>query len=235
MAVRGIEKRRGLVIIGDSRFAEIAWEYFDAMSPYRVDAFAVERQFLRQETLLGLPVVPLDEISALFPPATHDAFTAIVYTELNRLRTRLAAAAEAMGYALASFVSPHAVVARSAKIGTHCFVFESNVIQSFVTIGRNSVLWSGNHIGHHSRIGENVFVASHVVISGGCEIGDNCFLGVNATVANDLRIAEDCWIGPGALISQNTQAGGIYRAPASKLAKIRAPRFFKVKLPHSTD
>jgi sugar O-acyltransferase (sialic acid O-acetyltransferase NeuD family) len=235
MADPGIEKTRGLVIIGDSVFAEIAWEYFDAMSPYRVEAFAVERQFLRQKTLLGLPVVPLDELAALFSPTTHDAFAAIVYTELNRLRTRLAAAAEAMGYALASFVSPHAVVARSAKIGPHCFVFENNVIQSFVTIGRNTVLWSGNHIGHHSRIGENVFVSSHVVISGGCEIGDNCFLGVNATIANDLRIAEDCWIGPGALISKNTQAGEIYRAPASELAKISAPRFFKVKPPHLAD
>lgn len=235
MVDRGTEKTRGLVIIGDSVFAEIAWEYFDAMSPYRVDAFAVERQFLRRGTLLGLPVIPLDEMPALFPPATHDVFAAIVYTELNRLRARLAAAAEAMGYALASFISPHAVVARSAKIGSHCFIFESNVIQSFVTIGRNTVLWSGNHVGHHSRIGENVFVSSHVVISGGCEIGDNCFFGVNSTVANDLRIAEDCWIGPGALISKNTKAGEMHRAPASELVKISAPRFFKVTSPHSGD
>jgi sugar O-acyltransferase (sialic acid O-acetyltransferase NeuD family) len=232
MAERGVEKKRGLVIIGDSVFAEIAWEYFDAASPYRVDAFAVERPFLKKNTLQGLPIIPLDEAAALFPPATHDAFAAIVYTELNRLRTRLAAAAEAMGYALASFVSPHAVVARSATIGPHCFVFENNVIQPFVTIGRNTVLWSGNHIGHHSRIGQNVFVSSHVVIAGRCEVGDNCFFGVNATVANDLRIAEDCWIGPGALIAKNTQAGEIYRAAGSEVAKISAPRFFKVKLPN---
>ena len=233
MADRGVEKTRGLVIIGDSVFAEVAREYFDTASPYRVDAFAVERPFLKKKTLHGLPVIALDEAVALYPPATHDAFAAIVYTELNRLRTRLAAAAEAMGYALASFISPHAMVARSATIGPHCFVFENNVIQPFVTVGRNTVLWSGNHIGHHSHIGQNVFVSSHVVISGGCEVGDNCFFGVNATVANDLRIAEDCWIGPGALIAKNTLAGEIYRSPVSEVAKISALRFFKVK-PGST-
>jgi sugar O-acyltransferase (sialic acid O-acetyltransferase NeuD family) len=235
MVDRAIEKTTGLVIIGDSVFAEIAWEYFDAMSPNRIDAFAVERQFLRQERLLGLPVIPLDEMPTRFPPATHHVFAAIVYTELNRLRARLAAAAETMGYTLASFISPHAMVARSAKIGSHCFIFEGNVIQSFVTIGRNTILWSGNHIGHHSRIGENVFVSSHVVISGGCEIGDNCFFGVNSTVANDLRVAEDCWIGPGALISKNTLTGEMHRAPSSELVKISAPRFFKIKPPHSID
>ncbi|MGG5824038.1 acetyltransferase [Falsiroseomonas sp. HW251] len=223
-----MQKTRGLVLIGDSAFAEVAHEYFEADTSYRVAAFAVERAFLRRENLRGLPVVSLEDMAARFPPETHDAYAAVVYTQLNRLRTRLAAAAQAMGYRLASYVSPRAFVSPSAQLGEHCFVFEANVIQSFVDVGPNVVLWSGNHIGHHSRIGANVFVSSHVVISGFCDVGENCFLGVNAAVGNNLRIASDCWVGPGIVISRDTEPGQMFRPPAQESAKVSARRFFRV-------
>lgn len=222
------EKTADLVLIGDSAFAEVAHEYFEAYSYYRVVAFAVERAFLRNESLRGLPVVPLEELPARFPPASHHAHVAVVYTQLNRLRARLVAAAEAMGYPLASFVSPHAFVAPSASLGRHCFVFENNVVQSFVTVGDNVVLWSGNHIGHHSRIGNNVFVSSHVVVSGFCEVGDNCFLGVNAALANNLRIAPDCWVGPGVVLARDTEPGQLFPPAPQEASKVGALRFFKV-------
>lgn len=221
-------KTRRLVVVGDSAFAEVAHEYFETESPYAVAAFAVERPFLRRASLLDRPVVALDEIAARFPPADHDVYVAVVYTQLNRLRTRLADEAERLGYRLASFVSPRATIARSATLGPHCFVFEGNVIQPFATLGRNVVLWSGNHIGHHTTIGDNAFLASHVVVSGGCTIGDNCFLGVNATIANDIEVAEDCWIGPGALVAADTVPGAIYRGQAARPSKVSARHFFKV-------
>lgn len=218
-----------LVIIGDSAFAEVACEYFDTWSPHKVAAFAVEPAFLKRDSLLGRPVVSLDELKSRFPPEDYMVFVAIVYTQLNRLRTRLVQSAKAMGYELASFVSPHAFVAPSARLGEHCFVFENNVIQSFAEIGSNVVLWSGNHIGHHSKIADNVFVSSHVVISGFCEIGENTFLGVNVSVANNVTVAKDCWIGPGVTLSQGTKDGDLYRSPQSEIAKVSAPRFFRLR------
>lgn len=223
-----IAKERSLVIIGASAFAEVACEYFSHDSPYRVAGFAVERAFLDRDRLLGLPVVAFEEIERHFPPATHDAYAAIVYSELNRLRTRLAAAAKGRGYRLASYVSSRASVWSNVRIGEHCFIFENNVVQPFVTLGDNVVLWSGNHVGHHSKIGDNVFVSSHVVVSGFCTIGANSFLGVNAAVANNIDVGADNWIGPGVVISADTAPGSLYRAPEAQLAKVSAPRFFKV-------
>ena len=51
-----------LVIIGDGETAEIAYDYFTSDSNYEVVAFSAERNFRRNQTLLGLPVVPLEEI-----------------------------------------------------------------------------------------------------------------------------------------------------------------------------
>lgn len=221
-------KTRHLVIVGDSAFAEIAHEYFDADSDYRVVGFAVERAYLKRSEFHGLPVVAFEELEQHFPPDRHEVFVATVYTQLNRLRTRLAAAAKARGYRLASFVSPRAFVWRNVRLGEHCFVFEDNTLQPFVTVGDNVVLWSGNHIGHHSTIGDNCFVSSHVVISGFCNVGANSFLGVNATLANNLTIGRDNWIGPNTALMKDTPDGALFKTEQPEPARISATRFFKV-------
>src|SRR6185437_4243859 len=154
-----MEKDRNIVIVGASAFAEVAHEYFTHDSRYRVAGFAVERAFLDRGELMGRPMVAIEEIERHFPPAEHDAYVAIVYSQLNRLRTRLAAGVKARGYRLASYVSSRASLWPNVRLGEHCFIFENNVVQPFVTLGSNVVLWSGNHIGHHSAIGDNVFIS----------------------------------------------------------------------------
>lgn len=224
-----LEKKKQLVIVGDSAFAEIAYEYFTYDSPYEVKGFAVERDYLKKESLFGLPVVPFDEMQEKFPPAAYDVYVAVVYTQLNRLRKRLSDCCKDKGYSLASYISSRAFVWRNVTIGEHCFIFENNVVQPFVCLGDNVVLWSGNHIGHHSSIADNCFISSHVVVSGFCDIGENCFFGVNSTVANNVTVAKDCWIGPGSVISKDVEQAQLMRAPTAEAAKVSALRFFKVK------
>ena len=88
-------KSRKLVIIGDSAFAEVACEYFTHDSDYEVVGFSVERAYLKRDSLLGLPVVELESVEQRFAPAECEVFAAVTYAQLNRLRTRLAAAAKA--------------------------------------------------------------------------------------------------------------------------------------------
>ena len=202
-----MNKTKKLILVGDSAFAEIAYEYFTHDSEYQVVAFAVEREYLRREQLFGVPVVPFEELPERFAPADHDFYAALVYTQGNALRTRLYESAKGMGYRPASYVSSRAFVWRNVKLGEHCFIFENNVVQPFVTIGRNVVLWSGNHIGHHSTIGDHCFVSSHVVVSGFVEVGHSCFLGVNTTIANNTKIGDRCTAGAGALILGDVGSG----------------------------
>jgi len=222
-------KSKKLIIVGDSAFAEIAHEYFDADSPYDVVAFSVEQAYLIRAEMRGLPIIAFEELEKRYDPATHEVYVATVYTQLNRLRTRLASEAKLKGYKLASYISPRAFVWRNVELGEHCFIFEDNTVQPFVKIGNNVVLWSGNHIGHHSTIQSNCFISSHVVISGFCNIGENTFIGVNASVANNVNIAKDNWIGPSIIIMKNTDPGILFKVDQSEPAKITATRFFKIK------
>jgi sugar O-acyltransferase (sialic acid O-acetyltransferase NeuD family) len=224
-----MNKSRKLLIVGDSAFAEVAYEYFTYDSEYEVVAFSVEQNYLKRNSLFGIPVVAFESIEEIYIPSEHEVFVATVYTQLNRLRARLCNQAKEKGYKLASYISSKAFIWRNVKLGEHCFIFENNVVQAFVQLGNNVILWSGNHIGHHSTIHNNCFLSSHVVISGFVEVGENCFLGVNSTVSNNLKIDKDCWIGPGVTITKDTKAGEIYRLPHVEPAKINTYRFFKVQ------
>jgi len=196
-----------LVIIGAGATADIAHEYFTYDSDYEVVGFSVERDYLDKSKLRGLPVVAFDELEKAFDPSCHSFYAAVTFTQQNRVRARLYAAAKQKGFTPASYVSSHAFVARSAVIGEHCFIFENNVVQPFVEIGDDVTLWSGNHIGHHSSIGSHTFVSSHVVVSGYGKIGKYCFLGVNTTIIHNVTIGNDCLIGAGSLILSDVPDG----------------------------
>lgn len=224
-----MQKKRRLVILGDSAFAEVAYECFTHDSEYEVVGFSVESAHLKHDTLFGLPVVPFETIEEHFKPGAVEFYAALVYSQLNRLRTRLYRAAKTKGYRPASYVSTRAFVWHNVQLGEHCFIFEDNTVQPFVRLGDNVVLWSGNHIGHHSAVEDHCFIASHVVVSGFCTVGNSSFLGVNAALANNITIGADNWIGPGVTITSDTEPGQLFKGEQPVPSKVGTKRFFKLK------
>ncbi len=215
-----MKENHKIVIIGDGETAELAYEYFTYDSPHEVVGFAVETEYKKRDEFFGLPVVAFEEIEKHFNPHDYQAFAAISYTQLNRVRTRIFRAVKEKGYTCASYVSSRAFVWHNVEIGENCFIFENNVIQYKVKIGDNVVLWSGNHIGHDSVIEDHVFVSSHVVISGHVRVGAYSFLGVNATIRNGIAIAPHSLIGAGAVVMADTEEHGAYvQRPAQRLDK----------------
>lgn len=199
-----------LVIIGAGEFAQIALEYFTHDSDYTPVALCVNRSYIKETEIGGIPVLPLEELEARFPADSHSLFVAIPASRLNRTRTQFYNDLKARGYRFATYISSHAFVWRNAVVGENTFIFENNVIQPFVTVGNNCILWSGNHVGHRTVIEDNVFVASHAVISGYCTIGAGSFVGVNATLNDNVSIGSSCILGSGSLIVKNTDPEGIY-------------------------
>jgi sugar O-acyltransferase (sialic acid O-acetyltransferase NeuD family) len=151
-------------------------------------------------------------------------FVAIGYTKVNKLREQKYHEAKALGYQLASYISPLATVFDNVVIGDNCFVFEDNTLQPFVTIGNNNVLWSGNHVGHHTVIGNHCFITSHTVISGRCTIGDNCFIGVNATLRDHLNIGKHCVIGAGTVLLKDAADSQVFIAQSTEASTVPSHR-----------
>ena len=217
-----------LLIFGTGAIGEVAHYYFSHDSDYTIDGFTADREYIKEASFCGLPVVPFDEAIRSFPPDDTDMFVAVSYAKLNDIRKSKYEAATAMGYRLATYVSSRAFVARSFTPGANCFILEDNTIQPFAKIGNNVTLWSGNHIGHHATIGDHCFIASHVVVSGGVVIGESCFIGVNVTIRDHVTIGPRCVIGAGALILADADAEGVYLGQATERSKVPSSRLRRI-------
>ncbi len=210
-------KSKQLVVIGTSSNARIAKFYFDTDSDYEVVAFAVNRDYLKSETFEGLPLVALEDLTGLYPPAAYDAFVAVGYNQMNKVREKLYNETKGYGYLMANYISSRCSFLTQFPHGDNCFIIEDNTIQPYVKIGNNVVLWSGNHIGHDVTIGDHCYITSHVVISGFVDVKPYSFLGVNATIRDAVTIAEGTLVGAGAVIMKSTEEKGVYLPPRSTL------------------
>ena len=212
------------IIFGTGDFGQIVHFYLKNDSNYEVIAFTANQSYINADKLLGLPILPFENIESVFPPSKFEMFIAVPYSKMNKVREKIFNEAKEKGYKLLTYINSKAIVCADIEIGENCFVLENNVIQPFVKIGDNVILWSGNHIGHHSRIDNNCFVASHVVISGKVRIEKNCFIGVNATVRDGITIKKECIIGAGTVILDNTKEKQVYTTSSTKLLDITSDK-----------
>ncbi len=199
-----------LVIIGEGETGEIAYEYFTKDTNFEVAAFSAEKKYMKNQTLYGLPVVPLEELENSFSPDDFRVFVAVSFTGLNRVRAKLLETAKLKGYRPCTYISPKAFVGEGAQIGENCFIFENVVIQREAKICDNVTIWTGSSIAHRSVVGANCFIASQVAVSGFCNIGEFCFLGANSCTIDRVNIAKDTVVGAGAVVVGDTESGKIY-------------------------
>jgi sugar O-acyltransferase (sialic acid O-acetyltransferase NeuD family) len=215
---------RDLVIFGTGQIAEVAHYYFTQNAGRNVSAFTVDAEFITQDKVLDVPVMPFEEVLKAFPPETHEIFVAMSFKKVNKLRMQKVAEIEALGYTLAHFVHTDATVWSGFEAQPNTFIMENNTIQPFVTIGKNVIVWSGNHIGHHTQICDHCFIASHVVISGSVNVGEGSFLGVNSTVRDNVNLGSHVVLGAGSLLLSDAPDNGVYIGGATEMSRVPSNR-----------
>ena len=208
-----------VVVFGVLDTAELAHYYLTNDSQYEVVAFTVNKQYIKQETFHGLPVVPFEELESYYPPSEFLFFAPMTGLKMNTLRKKIYEEGKSKGYEYITYVSSKATVCDN-KIGENCFILEDNTLQPFTEIGNNVVMWSGNHIGHHGKIEDHVFFTSHVVLSGHCYVKERAWFGVNSTIRDFVTIGEGSLIAMGSMITKSTEDNGFYLgSPAKKQDK----------------
>ncbi len=216
-----------IVLFGNGKIAEVAYYYLTNDSPYEIAAFTVDKEYIHQEKMLGLPVIPFDNIEKEYPTADYGMLVAIGYQKLNKLRAEKYQEAKNKGYKLVSYISSKLGNFGNVKIGDNCFILENQAIQPCSQIGDNVTIWSGNHIGHHSTIKDHCFITSQVVISGNTVIEPYCFIGVNATIGHEITVGEQSFIGAGSIITKNTDKKSVYIAKDTDKYKLNSDYFVR--------
>lgn len=200
-----------LIIVGTGLLAEQVRFYFEQQAGRRVDAYALDPDYLREDRFLGRPVLAFEEAVKRFAPQTHDLFVAIGHTATEARKAKYLVA-QALGYAMPSFVHASAHVAPNVAVGPNTLIQELAMIAPFATLGENLMLCPQVSINHHTRVGAHCFFAPAAVVCGDARIGELCFVGANATVRDRVSIGEACVIGAGAVVMHDCAPRGVYRA-----------------------
>ncbi len=198
-----------VVIFGTTEMAMLSHYYLTHDSPHEVVAFTVDRNFIKEEMLCGLPIVPFEDIEIIYPPDDYKMLIAIQFNRVNRTRAEKYSQAKGKGYGLISYISSKANTWPGLVAGDNCVIADGSVVNPFVEIG-NNVTIAGSFIGHHSIIKDHCFLAAHAVVLGGTIIEPYCFIGANATIRHGAHIARECIIGAGVFINKNTRERSVY-------------------------
>jgi sugar O-acyltransferase (sialic acid O-acetyltransferase NeuD family) len=206
-----------IIVFGNSLFAEHIYFLIKHESLYEVAAFTVDRRYIKEEKLFGLPVVPFDTVESIFPPPEYKMIVPLSFQRVNRLRAEKYSEAKTKGYELINYRSSNITSYPGLVVGDNCIIMENAIIGPLAEIGNDVVVASAAIIGHHAVIKDHCFIAPGAVILGGVIVEEYSFIGANATVKEEVKIARECIIGSGVSITRNTQERGVYINPPAEL------------------
>jgi len=200
-----------VVVFGNGQVATTHYMHLRHDSPYEVAAFTVDREYIKEDTLLGLPVVPFEHVESIYPPSEYKVSVQISYRNVNRVKAEKYAQAKAKGYELITYISSKVTSFPEVVVGDNCFIFENVTLGPFVRIGNDVYIGPGSIIGHHSTIKDHCFVGPHAVILGSTTVEPYCVIGANSTIRDGgITIARECIIAAGVSIGKDTEERGVY-------------------------
>ena len=209
-----------VVIFGTTEMAELTHFYFMHDTSHEVIAFTVDGNYIKENNMCGLPVVPFQEVESIYQPSEYKMRIALWYSGMNKLRAEKYYQAKAKGYELINYISSKAITWPGLVIGDNCFIDANSVIMPFSVIGNNVYMMANSYVGEGCVIRDHCFLSAHAVVCGCATVAEYCFIGVNSIIRNSISIARECVIGAGAVILENTQAKGVYKAnPAVLIPK----------------
>ncbi len=208
-----------VIIFGVQQLSELAYYCLTHDSPDEVVAFTVNQDFINNDKLYGLPVVPFETLEEIYPPDQYRMLIPLGSRDANKFRADRYHQAKEKGYQFISYVSTKAHIWPDLSMGENCMIYEGAIVQPFAKIGDNVIIRSGSHISHHCKIGDHCFIAARAALAGAVTIGGYSFIGVNATIRDDINIAKGNFIGAGSVVVKNTEEDSLYMGVPAKRIK----------------
>lgn len=211
-----------VIIFGISELASVNHYYLTQDSDYQIAAFTVDKEFIEEESMCCLPILPFENIETIYPPGDYLMAMPLGFRKLNRFRMEKYRQAKAKGYEFVNYVSSNATVPKELIMGENSFVYENCIVGPFTKIGNNVIINPGCCIGHHCLIGDHCWMSSHAVVLGGVNMGPFSVLGANSTITDGVAVGAECIIGAGVTITKDTVDKGFYINKPPELVRKRS-------------
>lgn len=216
-----MEDKKEVIIYGTGLHAEEISYYFKYYGIREPVAFTVENAYYDKKKLMGLPVIPFEDITAYYPPTQFLMFIAIGMQNVNQSRERLFKEAKSKGYSIAECVSKNNLFMDDTSIGEGNFI-EASKFQPFVKIGDNiNIVDSG--VAHHVKIKSHAFITGST-IGGASIIEKNAVIGIGSIIAPKVRVGAYSVIGMGSTITKDVEPYSVYTNNTTRKRNINSTK-----------
>jgi len=132
----------------------------------------------------------------------------------NKERANIYNALNDKGLATPNFISEHAFIDRTVKMGDGNIIFHNVVVNAHTIIGNNNQINTAAIIEHDAIMGNHNHMAPMSLICGSCKLADFCFIGAGACVLPGKRVENNTIVGAGGVLvssatKENTTFVGI--------------------------
>jgi len=214
-----------LIIYGNGRIAKILYQF--AKKQYDVVAFTVDKDFIEEDTIEGLPLVAFENIESEYAVDEYKMIIAVGYIQMNNIREKKYLEAKEKGYKFINYIHQSVDVHDNILLGENNIILDHVTLQPYVEIGNSNFIWSNSVVAHGSKVKDTNWITSGVVISGDSTICSKCFLGVNSTIGHNITIEDENFIGANTLITKNTQPKEVFISKEGEKFRLDSQRFLQ--------
>jgi sugar O-acyltransferase (sialic acid O-acetyltransferase NeuD family) len=206
-----------LIVVGGGGHAKVIISLVRKLPGYRLLGYTDADS---RGPILGAPYLGDDHVlpGILQEQGTCAAALGVGAVEATEKRATLAKRIEALGFELATLISPRAVVNQGVDVGRGTVILDGAVVNAGTRMGLCCILNSNCTVEHDCDLGQFVHVAPAATLSGGVRVGSYSLIGTGANVVQYISIGDHCLIGAGATVVSDIAEAGVYvGTPARRL------------------
>lgn len=188
-----------LIIIGAGGHAMSCIDVIEQNNQYQIVGL-VGLQEEYGKDLLGYKVFATNDELSKLAKTYENAIVAIGQLKSADLRVKLFEMVKNNGFKMPKIISPHAYVARSARVEDGTIIMHGVIINAAAEIGKNCIINSNVLVEHGASVGNHCHISTGAIINGDVIIGDHCFIGSKSTIKQGISIGNKCIIEMGLAI-----------------------------------
>lgn len=194
---------------------------------YEETCLRLNRKITHAVSLGGTPRIAsragVVDIERFDPASAADPFIACAFAP--KRRAALIVQARALGLILsAALIDPHAVLARSVRVGDGSFLNAGAIVGALTLIGDAVLINRAVSVGHHCVIGDHVSIGPGATLAGNIHVGNDTMIGAGSVILPDIRIGAGAIVAAGSLVRQHVPDGVFVAGNPAKLRKFDPER-----------
>lgn len=195
---------KNIVILGNNDFGRLLNYYVSVDDSRQAVAFTVNKEYIKENTFCELPVVPFEDVEAIYPPREYEILIAIGNSKMNDVRKKMYYECKKKGYTVASYIHSSCSI-HTKDIGEGNILLENCLLYPYSKLGNGNLLWDHVLISHDCIVGDFNTFSSYADLCGYVKIGNNGYFGKHCILNDYMEVADYTLVGAAAYAKGKTE------------------------------